>query len=217
VGNVTAHSGIVDFSTNGNIFTGNIDVSPDTPIPIYVSGQQKITLKGYNIFTGNLNAGSDIAPGTYVLPPNGRVCYGSDLSDYLDNWVDCGDGSPERIQVPSGSISLDATQYLRTGNIDASSRTANGGNVTIQASDAIVGSINTSGSTNIVKGQLYRYAHPIDYYHSFNGGNVSVKTDTFKAGTISTDGGQKNGIVAIEQTMVIGGNAKLKLPQIPFS
>jgi hypothetical protein len=37
-----------------------------------------------------------------------------------------------------------------------------------------------------------------------------------KVGTISTDGGQKEGTVAIEQTMVIGGNAKLKLPQISF-
>jgi hypothetical protein len=87
---------------------------------------------------------------------------------------------------------------LRTGNIDASSRTANGGNVTIQASDAIVGSINTSGSTDIVhRRRSDFYGNLVDYSYSFNGGDVSIKTDTFKAGTISTDGGTKNGKVTI--------------------
>jgi filamentous hemagglutinin family protein len=202
VGNVTAHGGIVDFSTNGNIFTGNIDVSPDNPINIYGSGNQRITLKGYNIFTGNLNAGSDIAPGTYTyqsIPYSDRRCLLSDLSDYLDHSFNCGPASPQAIQVPSGSISLDATQYLRTGDINASSRTGNGGNVTIQASDAIVGSINTSGSKDFVKGVSWdRYAHPVDIYYSFDSGNVSVKTDTFKVGAISTDGGKKKGTVEIE-------------------
>jgi hypothetical protein len=74
--------------------------------------------------------------------------------------------------------------------------------VTIQASDTIVGSINTSGSKAIVHEKYYpyydRYGHRIGYSHSFDGGDVSVKTDTFKVGTISTDGGQKKGKVTID-------------------
>jgi hypothetical protein len=188
IGNVTVHSGVVDLSTNGNIFTGNIDVSSDDLTKL--TGQKQIKLKAHNIFTGNLNAGSNIAPGT-TIPI--YECYASDVP--IDGT--CSDSM--EIHDPAGSISLEATQYLRTGNIDASSRTASGGNVTIQASDAIVGLINTSGSTNTV----YRrrsdfYGNLVDYSYSFNGGNVSVKTDTFKVGTISTDGGQKKGKVTID-------------------
>jgi hypothetical protein len=187
VGNVTARGGIVDFSTNGNIFTGNIDVSPDNPFPVYGYGNQRITLKGYNIFTGNLNAGSDIAPGVIVykvVPYYDSRCYLSDLSDFLDNYFSCGVAASQTIQVPSGSISLDATQYLRTGDISTRSRTSRGGNVTIQASDAIVGAIDTSGAM-------------------WFGGDVSVKTDVpFKSGAITTDGTTK-GTVSIEQLETI--------------
>jgi filamentous hemagglutinin family protein len=182
VGNVTARGGIVDFSTNGNIFTGNIDVSPDNPFPIYGYGNQRITLKGYNIFTGNLNAGSDVAPGVIVykvVPYYDSQCYLSDLSDFLDNYFSCGVAYSETIQVPSGSISLDATQYLRAGDISTRSRTSRGGNVTIQASDAIVGAINTNGAS------------------VFKGGDVSVKTiEPLKSGAITTDGATR-GTVSI--------------------
>jgi filamentous hemagglutinin family protein len=205
VGNVTARGGIVDFSTNGNIFTGNIDVS--TNDPTNRTSQKRVTLKAHNIFTGNLNAGSDIAPGT-TIPI--YECYNSDVP--IDGT--CSDSM--EIHDPAGSISLEATQYLRTGNIDASSRTASGGNVTIQASDAIVGSINTSGSTNIVHRRRFDwYGNLIDYYYSFNGGDVSVKTDTFKVGTISTDGGQKKGTVAISTTGVNSGTGGIELQDLP--
>jgi hypothetical protein len=154
---------------------------------------KQIKLKAHNIFTGNLNAGSDIAPGTPLPPPpGGWICANSDvgIDDYCSGFI---------IHDPAGSISLDATQYLRTENIDASSQSGNGGNVTIQASDAIVGSIDTSGSTDIVHAKYYDwYGNLVDYSYSFNGGDVSVKTDTFKVGTISTDGGRKKGTVAIE-------------------
>ena len=193
IGNVTAHDGVVDLSTNGNIFTGNIDVS-SIDSSKYSWGQQRITLSAHNIFTGDLKASSTIALGSVVpTPPEGWVCYLSDV--YLNNNAVCGDHT---ITSPGGSISLDATQYLRTGNIDTSSQSANGGNVTIQANDAIVGSINTDGTTATYHGQYYGLKGLTDYTFSFNGGDVSVKTSLpFQSGAITTDGGQRKGKILI--------------------
>jgi hypothetical protein len=121
----------------------------------------------------------------FILQPNLQLFQADRFCDWVSffnptyNYFSCGVAASETIQVPSGSISLDATQYLRTGDISTRSRTAQGGNVAIQASDAIVGVIDTSGAR-------------------WFGGNVSVKTDVpFKHGAITTDGEWHKGKVSI--------------------
>jgi hypothetical protein len=177
VGNIRAEGGYVELKTNGNIFTGNINVSSrhiDKP----GSEFHQIKLKAHNIFTGTLRTGVSSV----------WTCFLSDT--FVDG---CAGPRPQENKDPAGSISLEATQYLRTGDIDTQSEyveyftedpiypaSGDGGNLSIRASDAIVGNINTSSTGG-------------------KGGDVSVQTvEPFQSGTITTDG-TPNGSITIAQ------------------
>jgi hypothetical protein len=105
VGNVTAYGGVVNFSTNGNIFAGNIDVSSDE----VGKGGGTIKLKAFNIFTDNLNT-SSTSPITF--------------KGYGAGW---GSGYGDDSADSAGTVFLEASSFLRTGNIDTSSVSGDGG------------------------------------------------------------------------------------------
>lgn len=167
VGNVTAHSGVVDLSSNGNIFTGNIDVSS---IEVGERGGS-IQLEAFNVFTGDLNAS---APNPVTLIPFGNgfgAGYGFESMD------------------DAGNISVEATNLLRTGTIDAHSKSGNGGDVEIVATDAILGNINTSGSTDPTRTEFFGDGGDFPETFTFSGGNVTITTnEPLQVGTIDADG-----------------------------
>jgi hypothetical protein len=190
VGNVTAQGGVVDFSSNGNIFTGDIDVSSSK---VGTSGGT-IALKAFNIFTGNLNASSTSAI-TALTDDYFGFGYGGDSADN------------------AGTVSVEASSYLRTGNIDTSSVSDNGGAVTITANDAIVGNIDASGSTNPIRNNFFGYSG----FYPFQGGDVSVKTtEPFKAGAITTDGVNKGTVsIGVLDTTTPTNGGTIELQDLP--
>lgn len=167
---------MVDLSSNGNVFTGDIDVSS-----IEVGERAgTISLKAFNVFTGTLNASAP-SPVIYIPYGNGfGAGYGSESAD------------------DAGNITIAATGLLRTENIDAHSGSASGGNVEIMASDAIMGDINTSGSIDPVRTDfLGFYERP--YFYSFKGGDVTITTDApLQVGAIKV-AGDTPGTITIQE------------------
>jgi filamentous hemagglutinin family protein len=153
VGNIRAQGGHVELLTNGNIFTGNIDVSSNE------GGERggSIQLKAYNIFTGSLNASStsghevDFEPGDYAG-------YGNDVSN-----MDSG-----------GSISIEAGYLLRTGNLNASSQSGDGGSITVTAADMEIGSQSVSAGPDRVLNAYWGSAGAYPSTYTFEEGTVSI-------------------------------------------
>lgn len=181
VGDITVYAGEVELASNGNIFTGEIDVRNNANY-LARQGPGNISLNAFNIFTGNLRAN---------LIPEARTGGLSGAS--------------------GGRVTIEADGLLRTGNIDTYSLFGNGGDVTITASDAIVGNINTSGSFGGVlfltelpsKSLLSQEAENSSVIDQsalrFKGGDVTITTNApLQVGTISVNGGRPGTITITE-------------------
>lgn len=81
-----------------------------------------IKLKVFNIFVESLKSGAT-SPVIYVSIEDWGVGYGDESADH------------------GGSIMLEVNNYLHTGDIDTHSVSGNGGDVSITAADAIIGTI----------------------------------------------------------------------------
>jgi hypothetical protein len=207
VGNIWAKGGHVELSTNGNIFAGDIDVSNNDPsyqtISYYVSDfdgtQQKkiewtqqpqgsIWLQAYNIFTGDLKAGS-AAPITSYTRTNGNFVNGIPMDD--NSFIETKNNSDD-----GGNISVIAENIFRAGDIDTSSFSGNGRLVNITASDAMTESINTSGGIENTIRDFFGFSYSPPYFlqesiiRKLRGGDVTVNTESpFQSGSITTNGG----------------------------
>jgi hypothetical protein len=95
-----------------------------------------------------------------------------------------------------------------------------GGDVSISAADAIVGSINANGSTDPTRLHLLGQSDGFVYTLPFKGGDVTVKTDIpLRSGAITSEGVQK-GKVAIGQrdtlpTGVSSSDITIELQDLP--
>lgn len=174
IDNIQVPAGSVEFKAMGTIITKNIDTSSNE------SGKRggSIAIKAINVFTDKLESSS-----------NAPV--------QLQPWIGYGAGYGNENTDPGGNISLYARFFMRTGDINTASLSGNGGQVTLAAATATVGTINTRGSTNPERKSFLGGAGTFSTTAPFQGGNVSVNTSgAFLPGAISTEGG-KPGLVSI--------------------
>jgi filamentous hemagglutinin family protein len=154
--NGRAKGSIVELTTNGNIFTGNIDVSSDE------GGQAggTIKLKAFNIFTGDLNASSTSSDAIRFR--------------HWDGWG-ARDGEEVSNIDKGGSISIEAGYLLRTGDLDVSSKTSDGGVIDISAADWVIGATNVSmGKYRVFNSYIGGYVYDTVKYQPTKG-TVTIK------------------------------------------
>jgi filamentous hemagglutinin family protein len=224
VGNVTVPSGSVQMTTNGNIFTGDVDTSS--------SEQGKnggsISLDAFNIFTSKLNT-SSTAPSTYketerheiwehrsigcssIVPGSCTDWKGNMLAPgyyYEDLGYEHVGTAVKGADTPGdqgGAISLVASGIIQTGDIDTHSASGAGGSVLIEAPNVTVGSINTQST-----GALYRKIvngmegspDAVRYEdNNSSGGDITINTTgDFQTPTILSQGIRSDGVVSVNVT-----------------
>jgi filamentous hemagglutinin family protein len=167
IDNIRAPAGVVDLKASGTVIANHIDTSSSEA----GSNGGNIQIEAFNIFsTGKLDSSAK-APVELRTSASHKNGYGSENTD------------------AAGNINLKAIGFLRTEDIDAFSLSGNGGNVEIEAVNATVRAINTTGSTRTeVKGLFAGELR--SYRQQFQGGNVRLNASgPFLWEAITTEGG----------------------------